>query len=165
MVETTVTNLQCQYLDCVKLLINEPWPDDLPEVLDDVIYKTKMFSEEIKAHRLTSESKSGATAKFSLNTVSRKKSYKMENEIAPVISPMILKGYTQQQLNPVVYIMPLKMENEIGPIKPEMKSKRTRTQKKSQFATSDKENTNPGPRNREDKGKYISNMSDGCIIN
>lgn len=159
--KTTVTNLQCQYLDCVKLLINEPWPDNLPEVLDDVIYKTKMFSEEIKVHRLISKSKSGATDKFSLNNVSRKRSYKMENEI----SPMILKGYTHQQLNPVVYIKALKMENEIGPIKNETKSKRTRTQKKSQFATSDKENTNPGPRNREDKGKYISNMSDGCVIN
>lgn len=55
--KTAVNNLLKKYLDCVKLLICETMPDNLPEILDDVIHDTKALSEEIKSRRLKLKSK------------------------------------------------------------------------------------------------------------
>lgn len=163
--KTTVTSLVSNYLDCVKLLINEPWPNDLPKILDDVIYNTKQLSEEIKSSQL--KSKSDATEKFPSNSAgSRKRSYKMGIKITDAISPVTIKGTKYQNINPVVYIQRLRVENESDD---EFKPKRSRAQKN----TLDKENQDesktknslksPDPPSA-DEGKSNSKKSSGCVI-
>lgn len=50
--QAAVKLLLIKYLDCVKLLLNDALPDDLPEVLDDVIQQTMEFSDEMKSHQV-----------------------------------------------------------------------------------------------------------------
>lgn len=44
----TASNLLGKFLDCVKVLDNESWPDNFPEMLYDVVEATKSFAEKLQ---------------------------------------------------------------------------------------------------------------------
>lgn len=81
--KTAVKNVVNKYLDCVKLLLCETMPDDLPELLDDLIHDTTVLSAEIKSHRLNESGE-----KFNLNTQGRynlPSNTKLVYELKPVV--------------------------------------------------------------------------------
>lgn len=181
--KTIANNLLNKYLDCAKLLINETWPADLPEVLDDVIDNAKILSDRIKSRRRP-KSRPGAITR----SVQRMKNKKLdglshavltrtsrENQVAAVKAECKC-----DKRNPRIIMRRLTMANEIPAIKIECKTKMTRSPKRSQSTTLGKENMKTPtevsetkdekkslkanrPNIREDEGKYTRN--DGCAIN
>lgn len=51
-------NLVNKYLDCAKLLINNPWPDNFADTLYDISEHTKLFADKVKCIQSKSASSS-----------------------------------------------------------------------------------------------------------
>lgn len=164
--KTAAMNLLGKYLDGVKLLVNDPLPDDLPDYLEDVIQSTKIFIENMKSQQL--QPKSDETP--ILNSGRRSRLHKTKKPSTGV--------------QPLVLLERINMKNLKSSIKAGVVIENTSSFKKSKCSTSDKENSKESRNGCKPKSEkcnqkeadrriheceddlYTSiRMSDGCIMN
>lgn len=162
--DSAVTNLISTYLDCVKILVNEPWPNDMQDVLDDVVQNTKTFSEQIKSRKLKSKFNKNRSSK----TCTRKEAHQLKSRAAKT-STVTLKEIKHEGPSPVVLITRLSDEenaaglNNVGMEVVNQSTNSSENEIKAEIDESDRrEEDLPF---REEEGKYSSNCkSDGCVI-
>lgn len=97
--DAATTNLLNTYLDCVKILVNEPWPDNMEDVLDVVIQNTKTFSEKIKSRKRKSKINKNDSSKTCTRKVTRRSSSRCAKS-----STVTLKEFKYEGPSPVVLI-------------------------------------------------------------
>lgn len=172
--ETTVKNLANKYIDCVKLLVNEPFSDDVPDVLDDLIYNTKLFTDEMKYRKRQRDIKKSNRR----NVTKQRGLYERRDGAAKnVTSTVTLKSFKYQELQPVVRIRRLNVKNvietNVGGIEVMNTNKKSKSTAlddgKFQLLSEKEVKTEIDDENREEiddnKGECKGNLNDGCVIN